>query len=693
MPLMRKSSLSIKAGIFILITFILIGCKSYTTDQYLNADFITKDLAPVDLLSPSNKSTASRNPKFSWAKRSGALRYLFEFSAKPDLSTIILAKSTVESSYTLSNSDLSGITQLDAASYYWRVTAIYSDQQVVSGVSVFHILDDLVVYVDSNSASAEQVGNKTFPFKSIQAGIESANTRRNGVATVAMNVYIAKGTYLEEVSLRPGISLKGGYESIAWTRNISANETIVTGPTDVAIRGGSTITAAFTATTVVDGFTINGGAASTSYGMYLITAAPTVTNNILNGGGATNGTSYGMYNSTANPTVANNILNGGKISGSGGVSYGMFNATSNPIVTNNILSGCGGGSSYGMFNNGSSPTVTNNILYGGSGSNSYAMFNNIGSSPTVTNNILNSGGGSSNSYAMAHSTASAKVTNNIFILNGNTRNGYRENSVSGFDDPVSLENNIFWDIYNSGTLRVYYDENATPINTMAGIESLTDWTGGADKGRGNIFLPAGYNSGGPFVNVPIFWDRTSANNTGSTTILLIVDGYCAARYTNGDYIEWNGDGIARQITCNGVPNPDQITITPALASAASNIDSIEIRYWGTRSSGGSQYAIDYHLQQNSLTAQDWNNIRYGGKNTSGNNCGGSGAAGAGTQSCGGVAADKEGLTRTTANAGLANNNDCAATGGVADPQPCDNSPVGETPAVPGGFSIGPYEKD
>lgn len=37
--------------------------------------------------------------------------------------------------------------------------------------------------------------------------------------------------------------------------------------------------------------------------------------------------------------------------------------------------------------------------------------------------------------------------------------------------------------------------------------------------------------------------------------------------------------------------------------------------------GGAQYKLNFNLTQNSLMLQDYNNMRYGGKDTSGNNGG------------------------------------------------------------------------
>lgn len=540
-----------------------------------------------------------------------------------------------------------------------------------------------------------------------------------------MNVQITGGTYSEEIQLREGVSLKGGFDPVTWSRNTTAYETILTN----TVKGGETITPQLTWSTVVDGFTFNPTGLNV---IYLYAASPTISNNKINGG------SYPIYNSYgSNGLIRDNIINGTPV-GTSSLAYAIQNLASDPTITNNVIymrttststtgiynsnganptitnntismcSGCSASSSIAINNSASSPIIRNNWIHGGSGSPSYGIYNvtsatavitnNIifggqgpdsagiyetnAASAVITNNVVIGGSGGHSGYStdglLAGTNSHPTITNNIFISNSSNRNVVREGFASS--DFLSLENNVFWDIYVAGTNRVFRDENATNINTIAGIEALTDWTGGADKARGNILLPSGI-AGSPFVNVPNFWAGTSQNNTGSASILRIPDGTCAGKYTNGEYIEWNADGIARQITCNSATNPDELTITPALSSASLNKSGIEIRYWGTKSLGGSQYVIDYHLQQNALPAQTWNNLRYGGKDTSGNNCGGPGATGPGTQSCGSVTTDKDGNARTTTNAGLANNNTVP------------NGSGGATAAVPGGFSIGPYESD
>lgn len=321
--------------------------QQYSTDELLEGKFGTDDFSPVDLLSPVRNSSSAGKQIFTWTKRNGARQYLLEIAAQTDFATVVLKQYTQQTSYELSASDLIGITQLDPITYYWRITTIYANQETRSDFSVFHVLEDTIVYVDANSTAAAQIGNKTSPFKTIGAAVETANLIRNEVATTAMTIAVAQGTYNESVALRPGISIKGGYESSGWTRSTATYTTTINGPVDSAVRGDSTITGSFTSTTVVDGFTLNAGNAPSNYGIYLVASSPTITNNTINGGQGTfsNGILTG---SGGNPVIMNNTFNGGSGSTSG--SYGLYLTGGSPRVTNNLINGGTGTTSVGIHN-------------------------------------------------------------------------------------------------------------------------------------------------------------------------------------------------------------------------------------------------------------------------------------------------------------------------------------------------------
>lgn len=452
----RKSLLS-----SILSALSLLSCRGISSDDLLAGKFVGKDTTPVDLLAPTDKSTSSKSPKFVWTKRTGASGYLLEVSTSSSFGTPVLAKTVNEGTYTLSNADLKDIAELDALSYSWRVTAIYPDQRVISKSAIFHVLDDLIVYVNIGSTSSEQVGNKGTPFKSIQAAIESANTRRNGVSTTALDVFVAAGTYAEEVNLRPGISIRGGYEAVGWTRNIAAYATTITAPTDFAIRGGSAITVAYANTTVVEGFSITGGSVGVTYGINLVQASPTIRQNTIQGGAGSN--TYAIYCSTGSqPIVTNNTILGGT-SGSSTFSYGIFsNSTSPSISGNTITGGNASGANYGIYNNiSASPSISNNIITGGNGSGSNYGIHNNSSSPSIWNNTIN-GGASGSVKAISIFSGTPNIRNNIlFTSGGTTRNCLDE--LNGSSDPSFFENNNLFDCPTA----LYRDENATTVTNMS----------------------------------------------------------------------------------------------------------------------------------------------------------------------------------------------------------------------------------
>jgi len=550
-------------------------------------------------------------------------------------------------------------------------------------------------YVSRNSTAAVSDGKRETPFKSIQTAIEYAY-----VTGMPADVRVATGTYNEPVTLRNRVSLYGGYDTAFNGRNISGNIATISSPTSTSIYADSGVSAS----TVVDGFTIKAGTlGGVNHGIYLNGASATVSNNTISGGSGTNSNAIvAASGSTAVITMnviqggsgsttsvglsvlgSSSMINGNSITGgNGGNSSAItIDSSSSPKISRNTLhGGYAAGISYGIDNSGTS-VITNNVIYGGNGQSSRAITNN--GSPVITNNMLHAGSGFNASASAIYSNGSSFpiVTNNLFVANGTIQMAFFEQTTT--TTARSLENNAFWDFNGTSTLTVYYNCTAGSCSgpdiktAIAPIELLTDWPGGADKARGNLLLAAGTN-GNPFANVPQFWDRTNAAGT-TTTFATSQFG----KYTNGDYVEFNGDGIAHQITgCAATCASSPIAFTTALSSATTA--SMEIRNWSNKSLGGSQYTIDYHLSQNSLTGAVWNNLRYGGKNTAGANCGAPSAGtgtGVGGESCGTVTADKDGILRTTDNAAVATNNTVP------------NASAGATASIPGGFSIGAYERD
>ncbi|MBL8032975.1 MAG: right-handed parallel beta-helix repeat-containing protein [Leptospiraceae bacterium] len=464
----RRTHYSIWLCGFSLLIFVLdffLACKGYNSQEYLDADFIAEDLTPIDLLAPTHNSTTSKTPIFTWSRRSGVKRYVFELSKSSDFAEIILRKNLLNNAYELNNDDLIGISALDAQSYHWRVVAQYKHQSINSNSAIMHTIETNIVYVNANM-TGNQLGNKSFPYKTIQSGIEAANSLRNGSPTITCQVFVAQGIYTETIQLRPGISLRGGYEANNWTRDIYANLTSIIAASDAAVRGGADITTAFTATTVVDGFTITGGNFSSNAAISNYYASPTFSNNVINGGAGN--FSHGISsNYASSPVISYNTISGGNGANS---SRGVYESGSASVISNNIIFGGNGiSNSTGItITNTASPTVKNNLIVGGNNStNNYGISTGGGGGGTIVNNTILGGSGSGNNYGIGmagvvlptvisnntinggsagtaygirmFSGATPEIRNNIIFTSVGTGTCIYESAAG--DDPVAMENN------------------------------------------------------------------------------------------------------------------------------------------------------------------------------------------------------------------------------------------------------------
>ncbi len=199
-------------------------------------------------------------------------------------------------------------------------------------------------------------------------------------------IWVTKGTYFENITLKDGVKVYGGFNGTENTgtfdlanRNFVTNETTLDGND-----AGSVVTSpsGASADTRIDGFTITNGM-GTVYsgntcggGMFNLSSGLTVANCRFIGNTSDRG--GGMYSSGNPPTVTNCTFSGNTAT-SGGA---LYNNLSNLTVTNCTFSGNSGtASGGGMYNNGSNPIVTNCILWGDTGGE---ITNINGSMPAVT---------------------------------------------------------------------------------------------------------------------------------------------------------------------------------------------------------------------------------------------------------------------------------------------------------------------
>ncbi len=236
--------------------------------------------------------------------------------------------------------------------------------------------------VDAASSAATPDGQSwAKAYRTLQAGVDAAETASGGEVWVRQGIYVANTDPV--LTLKGGVSLYGGFagtESARTKRNWTANIT--------AIDGGNTrccVAGADNAT--LDGFTVTHGKSTLGGGMYNSAASPTVVNCTF----VQNSASYeggGMYNSSCSPVVVNCLFVQNSASQGGG---GMNNYLSSATTVTNctFIGNTAGVDGGGMDNYYSQPSVTNctftqnsAIHYGGGMNNSQSAL------PTLVNCIL-----------------------------------------------------------------------------------------------------------------------------------------------------------------------------------------------------------------------------------------------------------------------------------------------------------------
>lgn len=218
-----------------------------------------------------------------------------------------------------------------------------------------------VVYVKWDSLGTVHDGMSwDTAFQTVQAGLNAA--------TPGDEVWVAKGTYVECITLSEGLGLYGGFagtEMLRDDRDWSANTTTLDGN-----QAGAVVTSPSGATpaTRLDGFTIRNGARG-SGGIYCRdSSSPTIANNTIIGN------VMGIFCLYSSPMVTDNTVTGNK--------YGISCLYSSPTVTNNTLSG----NDFGIdCLHESSPKISRCVI---SGNALTAIGCKWRSSPTIVSNAV-----------------------------------------------------------------------------------------------------------------------------------------------------------------------------------------------------------------------------------------------------------------------------------------------------------------
>lgn len=346
---------------------------------------------------------------------------------------------------------------------------------------------------------------------------------------------------------------------------------------------------------VIDSNKIHGGSGANSSAIKNSSSSPVIKNNILYSGTGPVGNWAIANTSYSSPLICGNI----SISGNGGTCTSVYNNLSFPVILNNILfGGISTDRSYGTFITNSYPVIINNVILGGntSGTSSMGIRFVTNGDAHITNNTITGGfAGTQYSEGVMCQSGIPVINNNIiFTFTTSTRIGIDEIGAA----PSDIKNNLIFDAPTA----LYYDDNNSAYYDLicpGGTFGTGDCTGpnalSTPTGVDNI-TAAG--TGEVFSSVSIGYDFTTdghdANSTydGTSTRIEVTD--CQdGRYVADEYIEYNNDGVARQIqsvTCSA--NESYIDLYPSDALSQSTAEYRVVKLWG---SNNADYSRDRAL--------------------------------------------------------------------------------------------------
>lgn len=283
------------------------------------------------------------------------------------------------------------------------------------------------------------------------------------LATNGDSIWVARGTYSENLTLSNGISLYGGFagdETTLLQRSWFTNLTVLDGR-----QLGSVITVTLNSTnpaTRIDGFRIQNGRAALGAGIYCSGSALTIANNQIVWNTATNATGgssrgSGIYFTGGSPVIASNLiqdnLTAGPFSSGGGISW--FGGS--PVILNNrvIANVVSGGATYGSGISGvgaGSPKVIGNVV--SANRSKSANCSGIHLQGVTAGEIINNTATRNDKAGIFCDSASVTIGNNVIAYNqtgmaGVTGLNYRNNCTFGnqsdffgFPDPTGQNGNI-----------------------------------------------------------------------------------------------------------------------------------------------------------------------------------------------------------------------------------------------------------
>ncbi len=296
-----------------------------------------------------------------------------------------------------------------------------------------------------------------------------------GAAAAGDEVWVARGVYVERITLVDGVALYGGFigreltlaERPGFPRPAGdANETVLDGN-----QGGSVVVVTSTAAaTRIDGFTIRNGLAANGGGINCESSTATIVNNTITANAATSG--GGLYCVTGSPQVWNNRITGNTASSTGGAM--AYCGDSQPNVAGNTMEGNWAGQhGGGVYCDGVAGVICGNLLRGNTaGVRGGGVFCSGGAATLQDNCIVENGAADGGGIACVGALAGAITVFNNYV-SGNTGGGIYGTAFSGSGTLTIANNTIFTNIgagitcNNAGAVRIA--GNIIAVNSGGGI--------------------------------------------------------------------------------------------------------------------------------------------------------------------------------------------------------------------------------
>lgn len=225
-----------------------------------------------------------------------------------------------------------------------------------------------------------------------QSWDEAFATVSESIAAAASGdeIWVARGTYQENLAVPSGVALFGGFagtENLRQERDLGAHPSVLDG----GLRGSVVVIPNDAASeTRVDGFTITGGSAIQGGGVNIgQRAAAVIVNNRITGNSALSSGGGVFCNLDCTSVIANNWIGGNAAITAGG---GICTETGAPVVASNVIAGNSAASGGGIFCGdpaaASSERISNNTITGNSASTGGGLYLASNSSGQVSNNII-----------------------------------------------------------------------------------------------------------------------------------------------------------------------------------------------------------------------------------------------------------------------------------------------------------------